>query len=230
MHIAVLAVRAGRGKDTAGLRPFRSVLPVDRAQRDDVPVEEDAGDMAACSPGLDSVPSAQHECGAVQLEMGQALLSRPRTGGFAIQPALQAYCAPHAPVKVLTKRDEDRRVANLGAVAEPKTVIALVVGNNNMKAVAGQLAEKWRVWIRKRRSCKAVRGSRDNKRGREVSGQPDRMRGQCRRRRVGWETPPPNDGTGALWPQSSSCRRQRSATAPRHSPAGIACCGGGTRT
>lgn len=114
----------------------------------------------------------------MELERGQALLARPRTGQLAVQSPLQAGRVTVTPPEMRVERKQNSGFDRAGALRKPKPMIAVVIADDSVESVAGQFGDEGqRTRIRKRRSCKAVWGSRDNKRGREVSGLPNGTRG-----------------------------------------------------
>jgi len=192
-QIAALDHVAAALQDARELASLGRILPVDRAQRFDVPVEKGAGDDAARRAGLDAVPCAQHQRRAMELESGQALLMRPAAGVPSLQPPHQATGIAMSPPKMRIDRKDDRRMNRLRADVEPELVISLVVGGDGVEAIGSQFAEDGqRARIRQRSSREAVRGSSDNQRGREALRPPHRMGRRCRCRRVGGETPTPS--------------------------------------
>jgi hypothetical protein len=210
---------------------LRRVLPVESTHGLDAAIEEHARDGATRCAGLHAVPGAKHEGGAMELERGQALLAWPGTGQLAVQPPFQATRVAITPPEMRVEREQNSGFDRAGALREPEPMIAIVIVDDSMESLVGQFGgEGQRDRIRERRSRKAVWGSRDNKRGREVSGLPNGPRGQGRYSGVRRERPTPNGARGALWLRPLRSRRWRCVPAPRHNPVGIACCGEETRT
>lgn len=135
-QITALDHGSARIQKTRELTAFGRVLPVDRAQRLDVPVEEEAGDDAARRAGFDAVPGAQHQRRTMELKRGQALFTRPAARAQPLQPPHQPAGIAVAPPEMRIDREKNGRLQRLSTIPKPEVMIALVIIGNGMQSVA----------------------------------------------------------------------------------------------
>ena len=139
-QISAFDAFTGGGKNAGQPPSLRRVLPVERAQRPDLLVDQDTRNQTTRLAGFHAVPYAQHQRGPVKLETGQAFLARRRSGSLATDVPVESKRIFPAPMEMLVKRQKNACLYDRITARKPDAEIALDVFDDTMQSVAARFS------------------------------------------------------------------------------------------